>query len=104
MPIGKYSIVAFNNKLIHGGGFYVEDIENGLLKLSGFPRMVDPREVHALSQDDLKTEHLVAIHDQLQILASLYLAEIRRRATDTKRNKLNSKYFYDNFEVKKKVK
>lgn len=101
--VGKYSIVSFNVKTIHPGGFYVEDIQNGLLKLSGIGRMVDPREVHEINYEDLKTEELIQIHHQLSVLEGVFLVEIRRRATMNKNLKLDSPYFFDHFDVKKKI-
>lgn len=98
--IGKYSIVAFNDKLIHSGSFYVIDIRDGLIELAMFPRMVDEREIHELSFDDLKTSDLVSTHAQLKFLEELYRKEIRRRAYDIEKNKRESKYWHDDFTVK----
>lgn len=103
MLIGKYSIVAFKDQTLHKGGYYVQDIQNGLLKLCGFERMVDENEVKKLSHEDISTEELVSIHNQISIIEGVLMSEIRRRATMNRKLKLQSPYFFDHFEIKKKI-
>ena len=52
--------------------------------------------------ENLKTEELIEIENQLKIIHKVYAAEIRRRAYDLERQKSKSKFWGDDFSQKLK--
>lgn len=100
MAIRKHSLVKLIGEEKIG---YVEEVVDGLLRISTYGILFEnkPEIVREIIFNDLSTEELFEISEQLQVVISIYKNEIKRRAYDVQKNKSRSKYILDDFQIRR---